>query len=35
MKFMLHCFIRKNTPELRDKLELFGYKHESECKRYC
>lgn len=27
MKFMQHCFIRKNTPELRDKLELFGYKH--------
>lgn len=27
MKFLQHCFIRKNTPELRDKLESFGYRH--------
>ena len=27
MKFLQHCFIRKNTPELREKLESFGYKH--------
>ena len=27
MKFLQHCFIRKNTSELREKLESFGYKH--------
>lgn len=27
MKFLQHCFIRKNTPELREKLESFGYRH--------
>lgn len=27
MKFLQHCFIRKNTPELRKKLESFGYRH--------
>lgn len=27
MKFLQHCFIRKNTPELRGKLESFGYRH--------
>ena len=27
MKFLQHCFIRKNTPELRKKLESFGFRH--------
>ena len=26
MKFLQHCFIRKNTPELREKLDTFGYR---------
>ena len=26
MSFIQHCFIRKNTPELRKKLEELGYK---------
>ena len=27
MSFIQPCFIRKNTPELRKKLEEFGYKY--------
>lgn len=27
MGFTTHCFIRKNTPELRKKLEELGYKY--------
>ena len=26
MGFTTPCFIRKNTPELRKKLEILGYK---------
>ena len=26
-KFTIHCFIRKNTPELRKKLEELGYNN--------
>lgn len=32
-KFTTPCFIRKNTPELRRKLEELGYKHSMECEQ--
>ena len=27
MKYLQHCFIRKNTPELHKKLKELGYRH--------
>ena len=38
MGFTTPCFIRKNTPELRKKLEKLGYNHPTdviEDERFC
>ena len=34
MRFTTHCFIRKNTPEIREKLEELGYKDYGKLRLY-